>query len=173
MLQLFVQTYHRLLSAFWHFYNQCLFNSFRQVIWLECESKVSSRRGCSSTRNSTAGDCIQAVCNWLSKGRSSVGEKGWRLNIQIQYILQYVHTTIHTTVHTYYSTYYNTYYSTYILQYIHTTVHTTVHTYVSTYILQYIHTTVHSTVHTYYSAYILQYIHTTVQRHTLYDTTNP
>jgi hypothetical protein len=25
----------------WHFYNQCLFNSFRQVIWLECESKVS------------------------------------------------------------------------------------------------------------------------------------
>ena len=104
VLQLFVQTYHRLLSAFWHFYNQCLFNSFRQVIWLECESKVSSRRGCSSTRNSTAGDCIQAVCNWLSKGRSSVGEKGWRLNIQIQYILQYVHTTIHTTVHTYYST---------------------------------------------------------------------
>ena len=40
VLQLFVQTYHRLLSAFWHFYNQCLFNSFRQVIWLECESKV-------------------------------------------------------------------------------------------------------------------------------------
>jgi len=36
-----VQTYHRLLSAFWHFYNQCLFNSFREVIWLECESKVS------------------------------------------------------------------------------------------------------------------------------------
>ena len=28
-------------SAFWHFYNQCLFNSFRRVIWLECESKVS------------------------------------------------------------------------------------------------------------------------------------
>jgi hypothetical protein len=27
-------------SAFWHFNNQCLFNSFRQVIWLECESKV-------------------------------------------------------------------------------------------------------------------------------------
>ena len=25
----------------WHFYNQCLFNSFRQVIWLECKSKVS------------------------------------------------------------------------------------------------------------------------------------
>jgi len=24
----------------WHFYNQCLFNSFRQVIWLKCESKV-------------------------------------------------------------------------------------------------------------------------------------
>jgi len=41
VLQLLVQTYHRLLSAFWHFYNQCLFNSFRQVIWLECESKVS------------------------------------------------------------------------------------------------------------------------------------
>ena len=41
VLQLFVQTYHRLLSAFWHFYNQCLINSFRQVIWLECESKVS------------------------------------------------------------------------------------------------------------------------------------
>jgi len=41
VLQLFVQTYHRLLSAFWHFYNQCLFNSFRQVIWLEGESKVS------------------------------------------------------------------------------------------------------------------------------------
>jgi len=41
VLQLFVQPYHRLLSAFWHFYNQCLFNSFRQVIWLECESKVS------------------------------------------------------------------------------------------------------------------------------------
>ena len=41
VLQLFVQTYHRLLPAFWHFYNQCLFNSFRQVIWLECESKVS------------------------------------------------------------------------------------------------------------------------------------
>jgi len=41
VLQLFVQTYHRLLSAFWHFYNQCLFNSFRQVNWLECESKVS------------------------------------------------------------------------------------------------------------------------------------
>ena len=41
VLQLFVQTYHRLLSAFWHFYNQCLFNSFRQVIWLECESKVT------------------------------------------------------------------------------------------------------------------------------------
>jgi len=40
VLQRFVQTYHRLLSAFWHFYNQCLFNSFRQVIWLECESKV-------------------------------------------------------------------------------------------------------------------------------------
>ena len=41
VLQLFVQTYYRLLSAFWHFYKQCLFNSFRQVIWLECESKVS------------------------------------------------------------------------------------------------------------------------------------
>jgi hypothetical protein len=41
VLQLFVQTYHRLLSAFWHFYNQCLFNSFRQVISFECESKVS------------------------------------------------------------------------------------------------------------------------------------
>ena len=41
VLQLSLQTYHRLLSAFWHFYNQCLFNSFRQVIWLECESKVS------------------------------------------------------------------------------------------------------------------------------------
>jgi hypothetical protein len=41
VLQLFVQTYHRLLPAFWHFYNQCLFNSFCQVIWLECESKVS------------------------------------------------------------------------------------------------------------------------------------
>jgi hypothetical protein len=27
--------------SIWHFYNQCLFNSFRQVIWLECESKVS------------------------------------------------------------------------------------------------------------------------------------
>jgi len=39
VLQLFVQTYHRLLSAFWLFFNQCLFNSFRQVIWLECESK--------------------------------------------------------------------------------------------------------------------------------------
>jgi len=45
VLQLFVQTYHRLLSAFWHFYNQCLFNSFRQVIWLECESKVSNEEG--------------------------------------------------------------------------------------------------------------------------------
>ena len=45
VLQLFVQTYHRLLSAFWHFYNQCLFNSFRQVIWLECESKVSLGEG--------------------------------------------------------------------------------------------------------------------------------
>jgi len=45
VLQLFVQTYHRLLSAFWHFYNQCLFNSFRQVIWLECESKVSLNDG--------------------------------------------------------------------------------------------------------------------------------
>jgi len=41
VLQLFVQTYHRLLSGFWHFYSQCLFNSFRQVIWLECECKVS------------------------------------------------------------------------------------------------------------------------------------
>ena len=41
VLQLFVQTYHRLLSAFLHFYNQSLFNSFRQVIWLECESKFS------------------------------------------------------------------------------------------------------------------------------------
>jgi len=41
VLQLFVQTYHRLFSAFWHFYNQCLINSFLQVIWLECESKVS------------------------------------------------------------------------------------------------------------------------------------
>ena len=29
VLQFFVQTHHRLLSAFWHFYNQCLFNSFR------------------------------------------------------------------------------------------------------------------------------------------------
>jgi hypothetical protein len=28
-------------SAFRHFYNQCLFNSFRQVIWLDCVSKVS------------------------------------------------------------------------------------------------------------------------------------
>ena len=28
-------------SAFWHFYNQCVLDSFRQVIWLECESKVS------------------------------------------------------------------------------------------------------------------------------------
>jgi len=28
-------------SAFWHFYNQCLFKSFCQVLWLECESKVS------------------------------------------------------------------------------------------------------------------------------------
>ena len=27
--------------SIWHFYNQCLFNSFCQVIWLECESKVS------------------------------------------------------------------------------------------------------------------------------------
>ena len=26
---------------FWHSYNQSVFNSFRQVIWLECESKVS------------------------------------------------------------------------------------------------------------------------------------
>jgi len=39
VLLLFVQTYHWLLSAVWHFYNQCLFNSLRQVIWLECESK--------------------------------------------------------------------------------------------------------------------------------------
>ena len=34
--------------SIWHFYNQCLFNSFRQVIWLECESKVLSRL-CQST----------------------------------------------------------------------------------------------------------------------------
>ena len=27
--------------SIWHFYNQCLFNSFCQVIWLECESKDS------------------------------------------------------------------------------------------------------------------------------------
>jgi hypothetical protein len=44
VLQLFVQTYHRLFSAFWHFYNQCLINSFLQVIWLECESKVTGYR---------------------------------------------------------------------------------------------------------------------------------
>ena len=48
VLQLFVQTYHRLLSAFWHFYNQCLLNSFRQVIWLECESKFSLEKALSS-----------------------------------------------------------------------------------------------------------------------------
>jgi hypothetical protein len=30
-------------SAFWHFYNQSLFNSFRHVIWLGCESKVLLR----------------------------------------------------------------------------------------------------------------------------------
>ena len=46
VLQLLVQTYHRLLSAFWHFYNRCMFNSFCQVIWLECESKVSLSCSC-------------------------------------------------------------------------------------------------------------------------------
>jgi len=38
--RLFVQTYHQLLSASWHFYNQSLFSSYLQVIWLECESEV-------------------------------------------------------------------------------------------------------------------------------------
>ena len=28
-------------SAFWHFYDQCWFNSFCRVTWLECESNVS------------------------------------------------------------------------------------------------------------------------------------
>jgi hypothetical protein len=28
-------------SAVWHFYKQCVINSFRQVIWLECKSNVS------------------------------------------------------------------------------------------------------------------------------------
>ena len=46
VLQLFVQTYHWLLSAFWHFYKQCLCNSFRQVIWLECESKFQCAETC-------------------------------------------------------------------------------------------------------------------------------
>ena len=27
--------------SIWHIYTHCLFNSFRKVIWLECESKVS------------------------------------------------------------------------------------------------------------------------------------
>ena len=59
--QLFVQSYHRLLSAIWHFYNQCLFNSFRQVIWLECESKVSH------------GVCIDSFANEKCKYLASQG----------------------------------------------------------------------------------------------------
>ena len=31
-------------SALWHFYTQCLFNSFRQVIWLECKINVSLQK---------------------------------------------------------------------------------------------------------------------------------
>ena len=36
-------------SAFWHFCNQYLFNSFLQVIWLECESKVDRPDPCFSS----------------------------------------------------------------------------------------------------------------------------
>ena len=36
-------------SASWHFDNQCLINSFLQVIWLECESKVDRPDPCFSS----------------------------------------------------------------------------------------------------------------------------
>ena len=107
-------------SAFWHFYNQCEFNSFRQVIWLECKSKVSLYQIVQPTHTELCATTLHIRMHVYSHTRART-----KLHIHIRMHV-YSHTHEHAQSHTHLHPDAKSH--THINTYIHTRTHTCTHT---------------------------------------------